>query len=161
MVGRREEGEITAWVGLLQTYAHVVPALEADLQAGHGISLTWFDILNRLDQAPDGRLRMRELEERSVFTTSGITRLVDRVEAAGFVRRERVDDDRRGVDVVITETGRAKLAEVFPDHARSIHEHFGQFLDQSDTTAIRHATAKILGADPDLHPHHRRRTGTR
>lgn len=158
MVGRRNDGEITAWIGLLQAYAQVVPALEADLQAGHRISLTWFDILNRLDQAPEGRLRMRELEDRSVFTNSGITRLVDRIEAAGFVRRERVDDDRRGVDVVITDAGRAKLAEVFPDHARSIHEHFGQFLDPSDATAIQRATAKIIGADPQLHPNHRQRT---
>lgn len=161
MAGRGDDGEITAWVGLLQTYARVIPALEADLQAGHGISLTWFDILNRLDQAPDGRLRMRELEDRSVFTNSGITRLVDRIEAAGFVRRERLPDDRRGVDVVITDAGRAKLAEVFPDHARSIHEHFGRFLDPSDATAIQLATAKILGADPHLHPNHRPRTDTR
>ncbi len=76
------------------------------------------------------------------------------------MRRERVDDDRRGVDIVITDEGRTKLAEVFPDHARSIHEHFGQFLDQSDATAIRRATAKVLRADPHLHPNQRQRTDT-
>jgi len=152
--GRPDDDTLRAWVGLLMTYRIVIPQLEADMVEQHGLPLTWFDVLNRLDQAPDGRLRMRDLEEQLVFMNSGITRLVDRIEAAGFVRRERADDDRRGVYIAITEAGHAKIDEAFPDHARSIEEHFGRHLDPRDAKALQRATAKILGHEADLHPNH-------
>ena len=81
--------------------------LGRDLQAHSGLSLAFIDALARLCDAPEQRLRMQELQERSLFTHSGMTRLVDRIEKAGLVRRERAPGDRRGVFVVLTAEGAA------------------------------------------------------
>jgi len=112
----------------------------------HNLPITWFDILGRLRQAPNHRLRMHELEEASVFTRSGLTRLCDRLEAARLIRRERSTEDRRGVHVVLTQVGEEKIHEVWPDHVASVEKHFGQFLDTNDLAAIEVATQKVLSS---------------
>ena len=113
----------------------------------HGLPLTWFDIMSRIRQAPERRLRMRQLEDASVFTRSGMTRLVDRVEAAGYVRRERSPEDRRGVFVAITPAGSDKIDEVWPDHVASIEGHFGRHIDAADAKAVRDASNKIRNGE--------------
>ena len=109
----------------------------------HGISLTWFDVLSRLQHAPDGRLRMNALEDASVFTRSGMTRLVDRIEQAGLVHRTRSPEDRRGVYVEITASGREKLDTVWPDHVESIERHFGRYIDAAEATVLQGVTTRI------------------
>ena len=121
-----ERSMLDAWTGLLFAHSRVIRGLEADMLEQHGLPLTWFDIMSRIRQAPERRLRMRQLEDASVFTRSGMTRLVDRVEAAGYVRRERSPEDRRGVFVAITPAGSDKIDEVWPDHVASIERHFGR-----------------------------------
>ncbi|MEE9278407.1 MAG: MarR family transcriptional regulator [Dehalococcoidia bacterium] len=106
----------------------------------------WFDIMNRLNAAPGRRLRMQELAEASLFTNSGITRLLDRIEQAGYVRRERTADGRRGVYVVLTPEGVRKLEQTWPGHIEAIHRHFGRYLDGSDAEAVKRAVAKVLAA---------------
>ena len=96
-----------AWRGVLFANARVLHAVERDLQEHAGLSLPFMDVLGRLYDAPGRRLRMQELQELSLFTRSGMTRLVDRIEAAALVRRERVPGDRRGVFVVLTSEGAA------------------------------------------------------
>ena len=142
-----EPGMLDAWRGFLFANAKVVRALDADMLEQHDLPLTWFDLLGRLRQAPDHRLRMHQLEETSVFTRSGITALADRLETAGFVRRERSAEDRRGVYLVITQGGIAKIDEVWSDHEYSIQQHFGQYLDAKDAKAINTASKKILDGD--------------
>ena len=136
------------WGWQLLAYVKVLRALEADLLEQHELPITWFDVMNRLWAAPGQRLRIGELEEASLFTSSGITRLVDRIEAAGFVRRERSAEDRRGVYVVMTQAGNDKLNEVRPDHVASVYQHFGSHLDREDGEAVEIAAKKILGDDP-------------
>jgi DNA-binding MarR family transcriptional regulator len=140
-------GTIDTWRGFLFAHAKVVRALEADMIEQHDLSLTWFDLLGRIKQAPGQRLRMHELEEASLFTRSGITALADRLEKAGFVRRERSERDRRGVYLAITQAGIDRIDEVWPDHELSIQKHFGQFLDLESATALQALTEKIL--DPN------------
>lgn len=135
------------WGWQLFAYAKVLQALEADLLEQHELPITWFDLMNRLREAPGQRLRMRELEEASLFTKSGLTRLVDRIESAGFVRRERTAEDRRGVYVVVTEAGNDKINEVWPDHVASVYRHFGSHLDREDGEAIEIAAKKILAGN--------------
>jgi len=68
----------------------VLRIAERDLVEREGFPMSWLDVLAQLYDAPGNGLRMQELEERSLFTRSGLTRLVDRIEAAGLVRREPV-----------------------------------------------------------------------
>ncbi len=142
-----ETDMVDAWRGLLFAHAKVVRALEADMLEEHDLPITWFDLLSRLKQAPDQRLRMHQLEEASVFTRSGLTRVSDRLEEAGFVRREQSAEDRRGIYLAITQAGIDKIDEVWPDHAVSIQKHFGQHLDRRDAKSLQTATEKILNDD--------------
>lgn len=153
MARRPGREKLEAWVGVVATFSTVMRELEAELLADHDLPISWFDILNRLDQAPGRRLRMHELERVSVFTRSGITRVADRLEAAGLVERVRSTDDRRGVLLAVTDAGLAKLREAWPDHERGIEEHFGRHLTVGDARALRALTAKVLGAAPDISGH--------
>jgi DNA-binding MarR family transcriptional regulator len=129
---------------LLFAHAKVKNALEADLLEQHDLPLIWFDLLNRLREAPEQRMRMSDLKDASLFTKSGITRLIDRIEASGFVTRVRSGNDRRGVYVAITREGNDKINEVWPDHVASIWKHYGQYLDADDMDAIETASRRIL-----------------
>ncbi len=117
-----------AWKGILFAHSQVVRRLESDLAQYSDLPLTWLDVMNRLNEEPDRRLRVRELAERSLFTRSGLTRLIDRIEQAGHVRREHSNEDRRGVYVELTESGAATLEALWPDFTTSI-----QHLDTNDT----------------------------
>ncbi len=144
MTADLESETLGAWRTLLFAQAKVLGALETDMMDQHGLAMSWFDVLGRLNQAPGKRLRMHELEESVLFTRSGITRLADRIEEAGLIRRERSAEDRRGVYLVITEAGIARINEVWPDHVASIQSHFGQYLNDQDVESLRNATQKIL-----------------
>lgn len=144
-----------AWGWMLFAHARVLAALEADLLEQHDLPLTWFDVLNRVREAPDQRMRMSELEQTSLFTKSGLTRLVDRIESAGFVRRERSAEDRRAVYVVITDEGNDKIDRVFPTHLDSIERHFGTHLTRSDAESIRAASIKLMAGEVPPNAIHR------
>src|SRR3990172_12903744 len=127
---------LDGWKGLLFSHARVLRALEADMVRRHKMPLTWFDVLGRLSEAPGKSLRMFELERASVFTRSGMTRLVDKIEGAGLVRRERTATDRRGVVVVITPGGTQAIERIWPDHAAALHEHFGRHVTREEARLL-------------------------
>jgi DNA-binding MarR family transcriptional regulator len=113
----------------------------------HGLPITWFDVLSRLTDAPNQRMRMHELEEASLFTRSGITALADRLEKAGLVERQRSSEDRRGVYLVLTQAGSEKFEKAWVDHQGNIQEHFGRHIDGKDAKAITAATKKVRFPD--------------
>jgi DNA-binding MarR family transcriptional regulator len=127
-----------AWRGVLFANAKVLRVAERDLLEREGFPLTWLDVLAQLYDAGDG-LRMQELEGRLLFTRSGLTRLVDRIEAAGLVRREPVPGDRRGVRVVLTAEGRLRHDRAFGDHLRLIEHEFGQRLTPDEQKVVADA----------------------
>jgi DNA-binding MarR family transcriptional regulator len=129
-----------AWRGVLFASAKVLRAAEADLLERAGFPLSWLDVLAQLYDAPDHRRRMQELGERSLFTRSGLTRLIDRIAAAGLVRREAVPGDRRGVMVVLTPEGRLRHDQAFVEHMQLIRREFGSRL----TTAEQRSVAQAL-----------------
>jgi DNA-binding MarR family transcriptional regulator len=136
----RDEVWFDAWRGVLFASAEVLRSSDAEMQEHDGFPLTWFDVLSRLaDEAPAG-LRMQELEQRALFTRGGLTRLVDRIEAAGLVRREPVPGDRRGVRVVLTDDGRQRYLAAMARHREVIEREFGRRL----TTAQHRAVAEAL-----------------
>ena len=136
-----------AWRGVLFANAKVLRIAERDLVEREGFPMTWLDVLAQLYDAPGNGLRMQELEERSLFTRSGLTRLVDRIEAAGLVRRERVPGDRRGVRVVLTSEGRRRHDEAFVEHFRVIEREFGGRLTLAEQQAVADALAGFWHGD--------------
>ena len=124
------ESEFAAWRGLLRAHAALVKALDAELEAAHGLPLTSYEVLAHLVRAPEGRLRMAELADRVLLSRSGMTRLVDRLEREGYLERDTCDDDKRGSFAVLTKAGAAIYATARPTHLadvrRRFFDHFGQ-----------------------------------
>jgi DNA-binding MarR family transcriptional regulator len=147
MTDQADQATQDAWKGILFVHSHVVRALESDLLKSADLPLTWLDVMNRLNEHPERRLRIHELADVSLFTRSGLTRLIDRIEDAGYVRREHSTTDRRGVYVTLTDAGGDKLESLWPDFTTSIQEYFGRHLSRADVKAITAATTKILRAD--------------
>jgi DNA-binding MarR family transcriptional regulator len=116
------EPEQAAWRAYLDSTRMLFAALDRQLAADSDLTLTDYDILVRLSEAPEGRLRMRELADLTLSTRSGVTRAVTRAEQAGWVRRVECEEDRRGMNAELTPAGRAKLAASAPGHVRAVRE---------------------------------------
>jgi DNA-binding MarR family transcriptional regulator len=116
--------ESRAWVGLLHSYASLVKLLDAELISAHGLSLSAFEVLWRVAASDHGRLRMTELAELVLLSPSGLSRLVDRLEAEKMIDRVACPEDGRAINATITEVGRAKLAEAQDTHFEGIRRRF-------------------------------------
>jgi DNA-binding MarR family transcriptional regulator len=139
------EGEMRAWQGLLHAHQQVVRALDAELRAEHGISMADYDVLLRLARAPHRTLRMTDLARRVMLSPSGLTRAVDRLVAAGLVKRDRVEGDARGMIAHLTESGRQLLRRAARTHLRGIREHFTARLTETQLRNVASALEAITG----------------
>lgn len=113
---RLDERELRAWRGLLKVHAQLSKALDAELEASHGLALSSYEVLMNVADAEGERLRMHDLAERVLLSRSGLTRLVDRLVRDGYLERCACADDARGQFACLTPAGRTKL-----DAARRVH----------------------------------------
>ena len=138
------ETYLDAWRTLMNTHATVVDRTEQALAAAGLPSLTWYDALWPLHRAPDRKLRMGELAAQVVaISRTGLTRLVDRLEAAELVRREPSPGDRRGTVVAITPAGSDLLRRMWPVYAAEIQRSFVGALDEEQATSLRDSLARV------------------
>jgi DNA-binding MarR family transcriptional regulator len=133
---RPSRDELRAWRSFLRAHARITRYLEAELVAEQNLSLGGYDVLVQLAEAPRRRLRMAELADAVLLSRSGVTRLVDRLEVAGLVCRERVDSDGRGVVAVLTPEGLDTLRTASRTHLAGVVEHFVALLDESELDSI-------------------------
>jgi len=112
------------------------------------VPLTWYDVLVQLYSAPDVKLRMQTLSDSLVLTRSGATRLVDRIEKAGLVRREPAAEDRRGYYAILTEDGQRLMERAQIAHGIGIEKHFGQHLDKDEQQTLWVIMSKLLVGNP-------------
>jgi DNA-binding MarR family transcriptional regulator len=143
--------QLVEWRVFLETAYALIDILDAELQAERGITLRWYDALVHLEEAEDG-LRMNELAGRILFSKSGLTRVIDRMEESGLVRRERSGNDRRVVKVFITPGGLEALQAARRVHRRGIQEHFVQHLEEPQLEAIARALENVRGHVRPLRP---------
>lgn len=102
------------WHDLMARYHRLFCALDRELQSNHGISVSDFEVLQQLDAAPEGTLRMHELGEQVHLTQSALSRLVAKLESEGMVKRALCTDDRRSVFASITSAGRKRYGQARP-----------------------------------------------
>ncbi|ROO83090.1 MarR family transcriptional regulator [Actinocorallia herbida] len=114
--------ELTVWRTLLRAQVHISRHLHQDLLGEHDLALGSYDVLQHLSEQPDGRLRMNDLADRVLLSRSGLTRLVDRLQRDGLVRRESCTSDARGLFAVITIAGRDRLHRATITHHRGVRE---------------------------------------
>src|SRR5881409_971136 len=125
---------LRAWRLYFESALALIDVLNAELERDAEIPMRWYDALVQLEETPDG-LRMNELAERILYSKSGFTRVVDRMEDADLVRRVRHENDRRSVRVVLTDAGRKTLERARRHHRHGIEEHFARHLDDRDVKA--------------------------
>ena len=118
-----DDPRITAFGLLHEAHRAVMGAVSADLARITEVPTLEFEVLIRLSRSSGERLRLTDLARQVRLSTSGLSRLVDRVEADGLVRREACPSDRRGAFAVLTDKGEAVLAEALPPHLESIQRH--------------------------------------
>jgi DNA-binding MarR family transcriptional regulator len=149
MRNRPDDAQLAAWRALLEAHAAVTDLLERELEQERGLPLSKFEVLLKLAEAPGGRLRMLELAQSVLLSKSGLSRLVDRMEEAELVRRERCPSDRRGAYAVLTDEGRRVLRRAAPVHLRGIQEHFASHLDEHEIRVLAGALGKVNAAARD------------
>ena len=137
---------VAPWAALLRVHAAVLPKLERVL-AAQQMPLAWYDVLLELNAAPDRRLRMSELGARVVLSRERVSRVVDELERAGLVRRERNPDDRRSLFAVLTPEGRARLRAAAPVYLEGIERHYTSHLEDEEIRVISAALARVLQAE--------------
>jgi DNA-binding MarR family transcriptional regulator len=132
----------------------VADAMEKSVRAQTGLSLAQYEVLHRLDLAPDRRLRMVDITRRLYLSKSGVTQLLDGLEAAGLVARESGRSDRRLTYAKLTTPGIEALRRSRPVCATVVEEHFARHLSGQDLRCVRGALAKVPRAAgyPDEHP---------
>lgn len=118
-----DDDRITAFGLFIEAYAAVFDAVERELAEATDLSGPEFGVLLRLARTPEHHLRMTDLAEGAGLSTSGMTRLVDRLETAGLVERATCPSDRRGLEAVLTAKGRKLVEKVVPAHLDSLQRH--------------------------------------
>jgi len=142
---------LRAWRLYFESALALIDVLDAALEGDAGIPLRWYDALVHLEETPDG-LRMNELAERILYSKSGFTRVVDRLEDAGLVQRVRPENDRRSILVVLTDQGRTTMEQARRHHRHAIEQHFSQHLSDSDIKALTRALEKLSAHARPLRP---------
>lgn len=136
------DDRITAYGRLVEVHARLQRLLGRELEAEAGLPLTWFEALLRIARSPGGELSAGALSQQIALTSGGVTRLVDRLVAAGHVRRRASPADRRSQLVTLTAEGRAALERACAVHVRGIEEHLLARLRPRDVTDL----ARVLDA---------------
>jgi DNA-binding MarR family transcriptional regulator len=142
------------WRAFLQAHARISRRLDEELRAEHDVSLAEYDALLTIADAPDRRIRMRQLADSVLLSKSGVTRLVDRLVADGLVERDTCLTDARGAEAVLTAAGLERLRRASRTHLRGIDEHFLAAVDADDLTVIQRSMLAVAdrvgpGGDDD------------
>jgi DNA-binding MarR family transcriptional regulator len=116
--------ELAAWKGMLRAHASLVRTLDAELAREHDLPLSSYEVLLYLNDADGGRMRMSDLADSVLLSRSGLTRLVDRLERDGLLKRERCESDQRGLFAEITDDGRRAFAAARQTHLDGVRRLF-------------------------------------
>jgi DNA-binding MarR family transcriptional regulator len=144
------DDQLAAWKQLQWATALIMGRFRRDL-ARSGLSLEEFDVLVHLAPAPSGTLPLHELTASMVvadgLSRSGITRLLDRMDGDGLIRRTVSTRDRRRFDVTLTPQGRRRFEQVWPEHAEGIGRYFAEPLAQHDISELSKILATLIHAN--------------
>jgi len=144
-----EERQAT-WRDLQWATALIMRRFRVDL-SNQGLTIEEFDVLIHLASAPGGELPLQELAGSMVLgdslSRSGLTRLLDRMERSGLIRRRLNRHDRRRFDTSITARGRARFEAVWPEHEAGIRRYFSDQLADRDIVNLRSALTKLIRAN--------------
>ena len=135
---------LDTWRTFLVAHAQVRRQLERELQAEQSLGLGEYEVLLLLNRADERRLRMSDLADRLGLSRSGVTLLVDRLQAEALVERASCDTDRRGSWATLTDAGHQRLRRASPTHLRGVGEHFLDRIPPGELDALRRTLDRVL-----------------
>lgn len=121
------EKKVDAWAALVRTQRTTLAAVERNLKEAGYPSLEWYDVLLELERG--GALRPRDLQDRLLFAQYNLSRLIDRMAAAGLVERSPCPDDARCQWIRITGEGRSLRRKMWPAYAAAVDQLFAKLSD--------------------------------
>jgi DNA-binding MarR family transcriptional regulator len=142
-MGELDEGDmrwIPAWLALVRTHTRFWDVVEAQMRRDHGLTMARYDVLAHINLA-GGRLGLSDLAEAIALSPSGLSKLLDRMEASGLIRREPDPDDARAAFAGITPHGQAVVAEARTGHHELLRKTFGRALTDRDLADL----ARVMG----------------
>jgi DNA-binding MarR family transcriptional regulator len=149
--------ELAAWRGMLEAHARVTRQLDAQMRAEHGLSVSAYEVLMFLMDAPEHRMRMSDIAQRVLLSRSGCTRLVDRLVELGCVSRCADASDGRGLYAQLTEAGLEKVTAARATHHEGIRRFFLSHLTSTDQIALGDIWTRFHAAAAAQPGAHRRR----
>lgn len=138
--------EQASWRSYLQGVARLTDALNRQMERDTGLSLSEYEVLVRLSEAAGHTSRMSDLATSLVHSRSRLTHTVRRLEAEGLVERRGCEDDRRGVNCVMTAAGYALLVRTAPGHVQAVRELMVDRLTDTELRAVGAAMSKVAPA---------------
>jgi DNA-binding MarR family transcriptional regulator len=143
---RLEGAALDAWRSYLQSHASIVRELDAELVAEQGITTRDYEALLYLAQAPERKLAMSVLAERTMLTRSGITRLCDGLVEAGWIERVACSADARVSYAHLTDVGYEKLREAGCSHVASVRQLFHEHFSAAEVEQLAALLSRLPGA---------------
>jgi DNA-binding MarR family transcriptional regulator len=140
---------IAAWARLLRTHAAVTRELSAQLVAEHGLTINDYEALLQLSHADGGAMRRVDLSEQLVLSPSGVTRLLDGLERAGWVEKGVCPSDARVTYAVLTDEGRAKLERASESHLAQVRALFEERLSRKELETLTALLGRLPGGGDD------------
>ena len=137
------EAQHAAWYQILRAYSKVGQRIEQRLLQAQQIPSHWYDVLVTLEKAPEQRMRMSELAENVLTSPSNLTRLVDRLETKGLLRREACPEDRRVSYAILTEAGGQARLAAWPIIAGGVVELFAAKVSDEEAHIIAEALCRV------------------
>lgn len=139
-----DEEQQRAWRAFLGALAHLQSGLDAQLQADSGMPHGYYEILVRLSESPDRRMRMSALAEAASSSRSRLSHAVAQLEARGWVRRDPCPEDRRGLVATLTDEGFAALAAAAPGHVEAVRRLLVDRLTREQVRQLREISEAVL-----------------
>jgi len=134
---------MTAWANFLRAHSAVTRGLNADLAQAHGLTINDYEVLLHLAQAEERALRRVDLAERLVLTASGITRLLEGLERAGYVAKRPCSSDARVTYAVLTDEGLEKLREASVTHFAGVRDEFEDRFTEEELETLASLLARL------------------
>jgi DNA-binding MarR family transcriptional regulator len=145
-ISRLDARELRAWRGLLRVHDQICKALDAELDAAHGLPLTSYEVLVYLSEADCCRMRMNDLADSVMLSRSGLTRLVDRLEREGYLERCSCPHDARGAFAVLTDAGGEKLDAARATHLATVRRLFLSHFSPDELDQLGEAWDRLLSS---------------
>ncbi|MFE9813896.1 MULTISPECIES: MarR family winged helix-turn-helix transcriptional regulator [unclassified Streptomyces] len=134
------------WCALSLLHGQIEARIERALQAGHGLSVREYsllDVLSRQHNGPGGHLQMKQVADAVVLSQSATTRLVTRLEDRGLLTRYLCDTDRRGIYTDVTEAGLALLSEARPTNDTALRAALDEAAENPELAPLVRAVEEL------------------